>query len=96
MPYLKNLDKIVSISFLQLRHVRLSVAWRPLCRMKFNFVVVTHEVVPSDRPSQLHLAAEVKDYFHSSELNLPSSRLIDLYYFLHVLCMLAYSLALRK
>ena len=34
--------------------------------------VAPYEGLLSDRPSQLHLAAEVKDYFHSS-LNLPMS-----------------------
>ena len=48
--------------------------------MKFHFVVVSYEVllsdvasyeVPlSDRPFQLNLAAEVKDYFRSSESSL--------------------------
>ena len=31
------------------------------------------EVILSNRPSQLHLVAKVKDYFRSSELNLPMS-----------------------
>ena len=49
--------------------------------MKFKFDVVlyevllldfaSYEVLLSDRPSQLHIAAEVKDYFRSSESNLP-------------------------
>ena len=38
--------------------------------MKFKFAVASYEVLISDRLSQLRLAAEVKDYFRSSELNL--------------------------
>ena len=30
--------------------------------MKFKFTFASYEVLLSDRPSQLHLAAEVKDY----------------------------------
>ena len=40
--------------------------------MKLKFAVASYEILLflSDRPSQLNLAAEVKDYFRSSELNL--------------------------
>ena len=42
--------------------------------MKFKFAVASHEDLLSDRPSQLQVVAEVKDYFHSSELNLHKSQ----------------------
>ena len=75
-----NEDKFISITFMQLRHVRLSVVWHPWCRMNFKFYFVLCEVLLSyvasnevllwDLPSQLHLVAKVKECLRSLELNL--------------------------
>ena len=79
MTYLHQSYKFVSVPFLQLRHVRLSVVCCPWYRMKFNSVaslktvqfclIVKNSSILSDHPSRLHLARCVEGYFHSTELS---------------------------
>ena len=49
--------------------------------MKSKFAVASYEVLLSGRPSQLYLEAEVKDYFHSSELNLDKQKSSDFQFY---------------
>ena len=67
-PLLVYQDPIVTVEMCSVK--RSVVSW---CRMKFKFAVVSYEVLLSDvcrtkffcwiTPSQLHVAAEIKDYF---------------------------------
>ena len=66
-------DKLISMPFLQFRHVRLSVVWCPWYRMKLTFAVVSYEVLLLDiMSSKLFCRISLPNYIYQLSLRTTS------------------------